>query len=465
MDTKLLVMLGKLPETAVSAAATTEPLGKTKKRRREKDASDEDGAAVKKRSKKSSKSELTDFFEPFAFRSTPKVAGADAKTWDKFQMDLAEHGMTMTTKEEEDKALDLLMQYDSKQPVKPKTDEQRCLDLEKAWRKILSGQKTSKRTTPTLDEIAYIKQIVAMQNKLVSLLPRAKEWKVRAEIDTREGRRIWPFVEFLESIELVKPAGMPCGDVHFLVHDHIVFVMERKSLTDLTSSKQSGSYAEQRARLLSSGFPINQIAYVFESEPQLYSPATLQEQKKEAKGKDQRQVMPWEQVWLTESRCRQRDGMAAYSSPHVLHTALMVLSDLAILIQEGAEALTIPNSGGKVRRSCPCPTCEQPEFELQQAMASSDYDAQLRVNGKKDLKTTERVQIKRFMCIPRITNPIARALAKEFPSDQALLRAFRDASNPEKLLCKVQYTDKGTQKFLKPKAAQNVYRVLHGKAL
>lgn len=68
---------------------------------------------------------------------------------------------------------------------------------------------------------------------------------------------------------------MKKGDVHFEIGDATLFIFERKTIRDLCSAVQTNRHQEQRDRLLNSKFPTNQILYLFEWEPHLYTVADV----------------------------------------------------------------------------------------------------------------------------------------------------------------------------------------------
>lgn len=58
--------------------------------------------------------------------------------------------------------------------------------------------------------------------------------------------------------------NLELGDIQFRYNNHIILIIERKTLMDLASSIKSGRYREQRARLLSNINNSSQILYLIE---------------------------------------------------------------------------------------------------------------------------------------------------------------------------------------------------------
>jgi ERCC4-type nuclease len=87
-------------------------------------------------------------------------------------------------------------------------------------------------------------------------------------IDDRETQLFHAVQEIIEktemTIEIVKKP-ICLGDIHFVVDDKEILIIERKSLRDLVSSIKDGRYEEQSYRLIhSSGLFRHHIVYVIE---------------------------------------------------------------------------------------------------------------------------------------------------------------------------------------------------------
>lgn len=73
-------------------------------------------------------------------------------------------------------------------------------------------------------------------------------------IDIRE-KQIIQFFKENQQLSEVKFPRLDIGDIHCVLHDEIVLIIERKTLSDLAASIKDGRYREQKMRLSTSGYP------------------------------------------------------------------------------------------------------------------------------------------------------------------------------------------------------------------
>lgn len=59
--------------------------------------------------------------------------------------------------------------------------------------------------------------------------------------------------------------NLDIGDIHFLINEQLVLIIERKTLSDLVGSIKDGRYKEQKCRLLSN-YPCSKIMYLIEGQ-------------------------------------------------------------------------------------------------------------------------------------------------------------------------------------------------------
>jgi hypothetical protein len=358
----------------------------------------------------------------------------------------------------EDDIWDILLKEDIKR-VSEMNESDLFLDLKKKWETFIAP----KQKSATADELAYIGMIVQVMLNLTRL---ENANKVQLAVDSAEGA-VWPFLTFLADhpSKLVVREREPQGDFHLRIGEKdTVFVVERKALRDLSSGKKTERFAEQRARLLTSGFPRNQMLYIFEHEPHICTVANLQ---------GQQWLLSWNEILNTESKMRHRDGMQALSTPHLLATLLLLLKDLEVLIHCSSDLLTFDleassNSNGdepqkRLRLYNPCPTCQPADSKMQANQSASQYSRTLRVK-KVDKLTPEIFLQKSLMQVPRMSPEAAICIVEEFGSMSNLMKAFAESRHPEQLLQHLSFeTRKGKNKSaIGDKRSANTFRLLHG---
>ena len=85
--------------------------------------------------------------------------------------------------------------------------------------------------------------------------------KVSLKLDNREGKLKELFEE--EKISIVYE-NLAHGDIQILADDVIIFLFERKTISDLIASIKDGRYKNQKYMLDQSGFTTDQIFYIIE---------------------------------------------------------------------------------------------------------------------------------------------------------------------------------------------------------
>ena len=99
--------------------------------------------------------------------------------------------------------------------------------------------------------------------------------KVQILIDNRE-REIKSYFETLQTPDdayRIQFCNLDIGDIQFKVDDKIVLIIERKTISDLSSSICDNRYREQKIRLLNSGIDRNRIIYLIEGN--MYQPTSI----------------------------------------------------------------------------------------------------------------------------------------------------------------------------------------------
>ena len=81
-------------------------------------------------------------------------------------------------------------------------------------------------------------------------------------IDNRENK----LIEHFKNREHVEIKMLEIGDIIFYHEDKIVLLIERKTITDLSSSIKDGRYREQKKRLLCCGIPVDKVLYLLEGD-------------------------------------------------------------------------------------------------------------------------------------------------------------------------------------------------------
>ena len=64
-------------------------------------------------------------------------------------------------------------------------------------------------------------------------------------VDTRELK----LLDYIKNVSFVKIKQLDIGDIHYLINDKVVFIIERKTFEDLSNSIKDGRFREQKVRL------------------------------------------------------------------------------------------------------------------------------------------------------------------------------------------------------------------------
>lgn len=110
-----------------------------------------------------------------------------------------------------------------------------------------------------------------MKKVINNQLIKVSNNNILLNIDYRESKIIKYFQEFKEDSSIVYSINnLPIGDFIFKNSDDIVYIIERKSIQDLSSSIIDGRFREQKQRLLESVQYPEKIIYIIEGQTSTY---------------------------------------------------------------------------------------------------------------------------------------------------------------------------------------------------
>jgi ERCC4-type nuclease len=206
-----------------------------------------------------------------------------------------------------------------------------CQQTQPSDTKQLTERFTQSCLHPILDE--WIQAIATISKQVLPLALR-NGWSLA--IDNRE-HFLLPFFPS----ELATVQTLPMADIWYLRHDKPCYMMERKSVLDISGARTSGSYASQKARLLNSVLAPHRITYLIEEDGANQSVVPVK-QDPDVPGRPP--PMSFATLLACEASTIHRDGLAWRHSRHVLYTVLMIYKDLQALCKHQHWSIRYPEA-------------------------------------------------------------------------------------------------------------------------
>jgi ERCC4-type nuclease len=219
----------------------------------------------------------------------------------------------------EQQLLDMGCEFQLAQPAQP------------ADAKQVASRLIQSRLHPLLDE--WIRAIATVSQQV---LPQALRRGWSLAIDYRE-HFLLPF--FPSELATVKT--LPMADIWYVHEDHPQYMMERKSVLDISGARTSGSYASQKARLLASALAPHRITYLIEEDGAIQP---IVPAKRHSEMKSNPPPMSVATLLACEASSIHRDGLAWRHSCHVLYTVLMIYKDLQALCKHQHWSVRYPEA-------------------------------------------------------------------------------------------------------------------------
>lgn len=200
----------------------------------------------------------------------------------------------------------------------------------------------------------------------------------------------------LKTIATVKYMNMDVGDISIKFNDKIVYLIERKTWSDLAASIKDGRYKSQKMRLssyaINNKIPKTSIMYLIE-------------------GKQNNQKINGIALSILKSACintQTRDGMRIYQTNDVIDTYVFLCKVCKCLKQYGSYKDRI---------------CDE---NMEDKIIKSHVPVK-----KKSGLTSENIYMHQLSIIPNVSIKTARAIMNTYSSMPILLKKFEN--NPELL--------------------------------
>jgi ERCC4-type nuclease len=168
----------------------------------------------------------------------------------------------------------------------------------------------------------YIAAIARLSQQVLPLALR-QGWSLI--IDTHE-RFLIPF--FPPELAVVQTVNI--ADVWYMHHNEPCYMLERKSIQDISSARRSGTYANQKTRLLKSELAPHRISYLIEEDG---SDQPIQKPSVSDYKHNNHALMSVETLLACQASTVHRDGLAWRYSKSTLYTVLLIYLDLRALCQ------------------------------------------------------------------------------------------------------------------------------------
>lgn len=240
--------------------------------------------------------------------------------------------------------------------------------------------------------------------------------KVKMILDNREHKLI-------SLIPNTDVKNLDNGDVHFMLDDQLVLIVERKTISDLSSSVKDGRYREQKARLILKSRENIKIMYIIEDDkPKKYS--------------SYNHNLKNSTILSCIVNTMVRDGLFVHTTRSVEDTAEFLNKLSSQLKKNGKHIL----ENGK--------NSEEQKF---------DYINSL--NQKKKENVNKNMCFINQLCqIPGVSAKIGELIANEYICMSDLVRCYETIKDPETMLRDLPINDK---RNLGPCLSKRIYEYLY----
>ena len=240
--------------------------------------------------------------------------------------------------------------------------------------------------------------------------------KVKIILDNREHKLI-------KLISDTAVETLDNGDIHFLLDDILVLIIERKTISDLSSSVKDGRYREQKARLILKSRENIKVMYIIEDD-------------KQKKYSNYNHNLNSSTILSCIVNTMLRDGLFVYRTKSIEDTVDIILKISDQLKKNGKYIL----ENGK--------TNKQQKF---------DYINSL--NQKKKENVNKNICFINQLCqVPGVSAKIGELIAIEYTCMSDLIRCYETIKDPEKMLIDIPINDK---RNLGPCLSDRIYKYLY----
>ena len=219
------------------------------------------------------------------------------------------------------------------------------------------------------------------------------------------------------------------GDILFRRDDKTIFIIERKTVSDLKASIIDGRHREQKMRLLGSGIPTNRILYIIEGDLDKSLDGKLS-------------GIPVSTLVGSLINTQLRDDIKVYKTSSLRETGEYIRKLLDKLTREETNYFK----------------------EGEQSISSSCYAATLQKNKKANL-TPEIWFINQLAHIPQVTEKIAAIILQKYSTVSILIQEYQRTPEhlKEKLLADltVELTT-GKKRRIGDKISARIYKFFYG---
>jgi crossover junction endonuclease MUS81 len=238
---------------------------------------------------------------------------------------------------------------------------------------------------------------------------------IKLIVDTREQT----LLQYLQTLKIVETSQLSIGDIHIIVNDQLLFVIERKTTSDFNSSIKDGRFRNQKNRLIELNISNNSIVYLLEQDTG-FDPQNV--------GK--KSYISYTTLKSAELNILFRDNMKIVYSSSIAESAFILLSLINKILENKIKINTEIVNTEKSENTEELKTC--------------NYLNTLKGSSKKDNLTPERCYIYQLSSITGVSVEMANAIFKEYPSFIHLSKAYinNDVKTGELLLSNILYTTK-----------------------
>ena len=240
--------------------------------------------------------------------------------------------------------------------------------------------------------------------------------KVKIILDNREHK----LIKLIPDTEV---ANLDNGDIHFMIDDTLVLIIERKTISDLSSSVKDGRYREQKARLISKSRENIKIMYLIEEDkPKKYS--------------NYNHNLNSSTILSCIVNTMLRDELYVYRTKSIQDTVDFILK---VSTQLKKNAKQILDNGKNIKEQ--------------------KYDYINSLNQKKKENVNKNMCFINQLCqIPGVSAKIGELIANEYTCMSDLIRCYETIPNPVTMLRDIPINDK---RSLGPCLSERIYKYLY----
>lgn len=246
-------------------------------------------------------------------------------------------------------------------------------------------------------------------------------------IDTRERH----LIDIIGKQDFIVIESLSIGDIVFRKENEIIFIIERKTISDLKSSIVDGRNREQKSRILGSGVKKEQIMYIVEGDINKMLTNKID-------------GMPLSTIVGSMINTQLRDGIKIYKTFSLLETSQFILKLYDKFKKDGSTFFN-----GDVGVS---------------SVSVVDYIATIK-KKKKDNINSNTWFISQLSLIPQITEKISNEIVTEYKTLNNLILSYEkiDIKDRKNMLANISYTLKnGKTRRIGNKISERIFNLIYG---